>query len=63
MKYKRICILDLETTSVYVTSAAPVQIAAIICDEHGNIIDSFNEKIKTTHKTGGFLQSKYFYFI
>lgn len=50
MKYKRICILDLETTSVYVTSAAPVQIAAIICDEHGNIIDSFNEKIKTTHK-------------
>ena len=50
MKYKRICILDTETTSVYWNSAAPVQIAALVCDEKGNIIDTFNEKIKTTHK-------------
>lgn len=50
MGYKRICVLDTETTSVYWNSAAPVQIAAIICDEKGNILDSFNEKIKTTHK-------------
>lgn len=50
MKYNRICILDTETTNVYWNSAAPVQIAAIICDNKGNIIDSFNEKIKTTHK-------------
>ena len=50
MTYERICVLDLETTSVYVTSAAPVQIAAVICDNKGNIIDSFNERIKTTHK-------------
>jgi len=50
MKYKRICVLDTETTSVYWNSAAPVQIAAIICDNKGNILDSFNEKIKTTHK-------------
>lgn len=50
MKYKRICVLDTETTNVYWNTAAPVQIAALICDEKGNIIDSFNEKIKTTHK-------------
>ena len=50
MEYKRICILDTETTSVYWNSAAPVQIAALICDEKGNIIDSFNERIRTTHK-------------
>lgn len=50
MKYNRICVLDTETTNVYWNSAAPVQIAAIICDNKGNIIDSFNEKIKTTHK-------------
>lgn len=49
-KYKKICVLDTETTSVYWNSAAPVQIAAVICDAHGNIIDSFEEKIKTTHK-------------
>ena len=50
MKYNRICVLDTETTSVYWNSAAPVQIAAIICDAKGNILDSFEEKIKTTHK-------------
>lgn len=49
IRYKRICILDTETTSVYWNSAAPVQLAALICDSHGNIIDKFNEKIKTTH--------------
>lgn len=50
MKYKRICFLDTETTSVYWNSAAPVQIAAEITDTEGNILDSFNERIKTTHK-------------
>ena len=50
MKYNRICVLDTETTSVYWNSAAPVQIAAIICDAKGNVIDGFNEKIRTTHK-------------
>jgi DNA polymerase III epsilon subunit-like protein len=50
MEYNRICVLDTETTSVYWNSAAPVQIAAIIVDRNGNIIDSFEEKIKTTHK-------------
>ena len=50
MKYKRIAILDTETTSVYWNTAAPVQIAAVICDDKGNILDSFEEKIKTTHR-------------
>lgn len=50
MKYNKICVLDTETTSVYWNSAAPVQIAAVICDKDGNILDSFNERIKTTHK-------------
>lgn len=50
MKYNRICVLDTETTSVYWNSAAPVQIAAVICDNKGNIIGSFNERIKTNHK-------------
>ena len=27
-----------------------MQIAALVCDDHGNIIDSFNERIKTSHK-------------
>lgn len=49
MKYNRIAVLDTETTSIYWNSAAPVQIAAIICDAKGNILDSFNERIKTTH--------------
>lgn len=48
-KFKKICVLDTETTSVYWNSAAPVQIAAVICDPTGVIIDSFEEKIKTTH--------------
>ena len=50
MEYNRIAVLDTETTSVYWNSAAPVQIAALICDGKGNIIDKFEEKIKTTHK-------------
>ena len=50
MKYQRICVLDTETTSVYWNSAAPVQIAAVVCDNKGNIISSFNERIKTTHQ-------------
>ena len=48
--YTRICILDTETTDRFWNTAAPVQIAAIICDKDGNIIDTFNERIKTTHK-------------
>lgn len=48
-KYKRICVLDLETTGVYWNSDAPIQIAAIVCDGQGRTIDEFNEKIKTTH--------------
>lgn len=50
MKYNRICILDIETTDRYWNSCGPIQIAALICDNKGNIIDSFNERIKTTHK-------------
>jgi len=50
MKYNRICVLDTETTNVYWNTASPVQIAAVICDAKGNVIDSFNERIKTTHK-------------
>ena len=50
MKYNRICVLDTETTSCYWNSASPVQIAAIVCDKQGNILDSFNERIKTTHR-------------
>ena len=50
MEYNRIAVLDTETTNVYWNSAAPVQIAALICDNKGKIIDSFNERIKTTHK-------------
>lgn len=50
MEYNRICVLDTETTDRYWNSAAPVQIAAMIVDKKGNIIDTFNERIKTTHK-------------
>lgn len=49
-KFSKIAVLDTETTSVYWNSAAPVQIAAVICDAHGTIVDSFEEKIKTTHE-------------
>ena len=49
-KFNRICVLDTETTDRYWNTCAPVQIAAVICDNKGNIIDSFNERIKTTHK-------------
>lgn len=48
-KYSTICILDTETTSVYWNSAAPVQIAAVLVDDKGEVIDTFNERIKTTH--------------
>ena len=50
MKYKKICVLDTETTNRYWNSSAPIQIAALICDDKGNILDSFNERIKTTHR-------------
>lgn len=49
-KSKFICILDTETTNVYWNTCAPIQIAAEICDAEGNIVDTFNERIKTTHK-------------
>jgi DNA polymerase III alpha subunit (gram-positive type) len=49
-KYKRICVLDLETTGVFWSSDAPIQIAAIVCDASGKTVDEFNERIKTTHK-------------
>lgn len=49
-KHKYICILDTETTDVYWNSCGPIQIAAEIIDAEGNVIDSFNERIKTTHK-------------
>ena len=49
-KYNKICILDTETTGVYWNADAPIQIAALICGPDGTIIDSFEEKIKTTHK-------------
>lgn len=44
---KRICFLDIETTDKFWNSSAPIQIAAAICDNQGNIIDCFNERIKT----------------
>ncbi len=47
--YHRICVLDTETTDRYWNSCGPIQIAALICDEKGNVLDSFNERIKTTH--------------
>lgn len=50
MNYKRICILDIETTDRYWNHCGPIQIAALICDDKGTIISSFNERIKTTHK-------------
>lgn len=38
---------DFETTGV--TSAdAPIQVAGLICEEFGPILDTFNERIKTT---------------
>ena len=48
--YHRICVLDTETTSRFWNSAAPVQIAAIIVDDRGNVLDKFNERIRTSHK-------------
>ena len=47
--FNRICVLDTETTDKYWNSSAPVQIAAVVCDRDGNILDSFNERIKTNH--------------
>jgi len=48
--YNRICILDTETTDRYWNTAAPIQIAALVCDNNGNVLDTFNERIRTTHK-------------
>lgn len=48
-KASRICVLDTETTDRYWNTSAPIQIAAMIIDERGDIIDGFNERIKTTH--------------
>lgn len=48
-EYNRLCFLDTETTDVYWSTCAPIQLAAIITDGDGNIIDTFNEKIRTTH--------------
>ena len=50
MEYNRICILDTETTDRYWNTAAPIQIAAMVVDKKGNVLDTFNERIKTTHK-------------
>lgn len=50
MNYNRIAVLDTETTDRYWNTTAPIQIAAVICDRDGNVLDSFNERIKTTHK-------------
>lgn len=49
MKYNSICILDTETTDLYWNHSAPIQIAAEIIDDQGRIIDTFNERIKTTY--------------
>ena len=46
LEYKKICILDTETTDKYWNTSAPVQLAALICDSEGNILDKFNERIK-----------------
>lgn len=48
--YQRIAVMDTETTDRYWNSCAPIQIAAIICDHDGNVLGSFNERIKTTHQ-------------
>lgn len=48
--YEKLCFLDLETTGRYWNSDAPIQVAAIICDREGNVLDKYVEKIKTTHK-------------
>ena len=53
MEYNRICVLDTETTDRYWNTCAPVQIAAVICDNKGNIIDSFNERITNIEKYNG----------
>ena len=50
MKYNRICVLDTETTDVYWNSCGPIQIAAEIVTADGEVIDTFNERIKTTHR-------------
>lgn len=48
-QYNRICVLDTETTDRYWNCCGPIQIAAIVCDRDGNVLDSFNERIRTTH--------------
>ena len=47
--FDSICAIDLETTGIYWNKDAPIQIAAIIFDRDMDIVDSFSEKIKTTH--------------
>ena len=44
------CVLDIETTDRYWSSCAPIQLAAEVYDKYGNVMDTFNERIKTTHK-------------
>lgn len=53
MRYKKsqfICVLDAETTDRYWNSCGPIQLAGEIIDSEGNVIDKFNERIRTTHK-------------
>jgi DNA polymerase III epsilon subunit-like protein len=48
MDYKKICVLDLETTGT-TTDDAPIQVAGLLVNENGEVLSSFEEKIKTTH--------------
>lgn len=48
--FDNICAIDLETTGKYWNSDAPIQIAAEIINRSGEVIDTFNQRIKTTHK-------------
>lgn len=49
-KYDCICILDTETTDIYWNACGPIQIAAEIIDNEGNVVSTFNKRIKTTWK-------------
>lgn len=48
--YLRFAVIDTETTDKYWNSSAPIQIAALICDKEGIILDTFDERIKTNHR-------------
>ena len=50
LKYNKICFIDLETTGVYWNYSRPIQIAAVIFDGKGEVVEGFEEKIKTTWK-------------